>query len=216
MHQGSASVADHFPYHGEVGNTLDELPQKAKADRPKRLLRRGLRRIVGARYDRPTVNAALKKKERGNVRIVAQNRAASYNYDLIDKLEAGLVLVGTEVKSLREGKGSLREAYADLRSGEPWLVNCHIPEYQPGGFRNHDPLRKRKLLLNRREIDRLIIQTQQKGMTVIPLKIYFRDGIAKCELAIARGRKFHDRREAERRKEAKKEADEAMYRSRRR
>ena len=162
------------------------------------------------------METAAKKKQREGVQIVAQNRAASYNYDLLDKLEAGIVLVGTEVKSLREGKGSLREAYADLRSGEPWLVNCHIPEYQPGGFRYHDPLRKRKLLLNRREIDRLIIQTQQKGMTIVPLKIYFRDGIAKCELAIARGRKFHDRRESERRKEAKKEADEAMYRSRRR
>lgn len=175
-----------------------------------------LRLVARGGYHRPTVKTAGKKKERAGVQIVAQNRAASYNYDLLDKLEAGLVLVGTEVKSLREGKGSLREAYADLRGGEPWLVNCHIPEYQPGGFRNHDPLRKRKLLLNRREIDRLIVQTQQKGMTIVPLKIYFRDGIAKCELAIARGRKFHDRREAERRKEAKKEADEAMYRSRRR
>lgn len=175
-----------------------------------------LRLIARGGYHRPTLKTAVKKNRREGLQIVAQNRAASYNYDLLDKLEAGLVLVGTEVKSLRDGKGSLREAYADLRSGEPWLVNCHIPEYQPGGFRNHDPLRKRKLLLNRREIDRLVIQTQQKGMTIVPLKIYFRDGIAKCELAIARGRKFHDRREAERRKEAKKEADEAMYRSRRR
>ncbi len=150
------------------------------------------------------------------MKIVAQNRAASYNYELLDKLEAGLVLAGTEVKSLREGKGSLREAYAEIRGGEAWLINCHIPEYQPGGPRNHDPLAKRKLLLNRREIERLLVQTQQKGMTVVPLKIYFRDGIAKCELAIARGKKFHDRREDERRKEAKREADEAMYRFRRR
>ncbi len=177
---------------------------------------RRLRLVARGGYHRLTVKTAVKKKDREGVRIVAQNRAASYNYELLDKLEAGLVLVGTEVKSLREGKGSLREAYADLRTGEPWLMNFHIPEYQPGGFRNHEPLRKRKLLLNRREIERLIIQTQQKGMTIVPLKIYFRDGIAKCELAIARGRKFHDRREAERQKEAKKEADEAMYRSRRR
>ncbi len=98
-------------------------------------------------------------------------------------------------------------------TGEPWLLNFHVPEYQPGGFRNHDPLRKRKLLLNRREIERLIVQTQQKGMTIVPLKIYFRDGIAKCELAMAKGKKFHDRRESERRKEAKREADEAIYRS---
>ena len=120
------------------------------------------------------------------------------------------------MKALREGKGTLREAYAEIRAGEAWLMNFHVPEYQPGGSRNHDPLRKRKLLLNRREIERLIVQTQQKGMTIVPLKIYFRDGIAKCELAVARGKKFHDRRESERRKEAKREADEAIYRSRRR
>jgi SsrA-binding protein len=157
-----------------------------------------------------------KKSDREGVKIVAQNRSASYNYHLLDTLEAGLVLVGTEVKSLREGKGTLREAYAEIRAGEAWLINSHIPEYQPGGPRNHDPLRKRKLLLNRREIDRFFVQTQQKGMTVVPLKIYFRDGIAKCELAVGKGKKFHDRREAERQKEAKREANEAMYHFRRR
>jgi SsrA-binding protein len=175
-----------------------------------------LQPVATGGYHSGTVKSATKKGEHEGVKIVAQNRAASYNYELLDKLEAGLVLVGTEVKSLREGKGSLREAYADLRAGEAWLVNCHIPEYQPGGPRNHDPLRKRKLLLNRREIDRLVVQTQQKGMTIVPLKIYFRDGIAKCELAVARGKKFHDRREAERKKEAKREAEDAMYRFRRR
>jgi SsrA-binding protein len=162
------------------------------------------------------VKSGNKKSGREGLKVVAQNRAASYNYHLLDKLEAGLVLVGTEVKSLREGKAGLREAYAEIRAGEGWLVNSHIPEYQPGGPRNHDPLRKRKLLLNRREIHRLMVETQQKGMTIVPLKIYFRDGIAKCELAIAKGKKFHDRREAERRREAKREADEAMYRFRRR
>jgi SsrA-binding protein len=167
-------------------------------------------------YHGKIVKSTAKKQSREGLQIVAQNRSASYNYDLLDKLEAGLVLVGTEVKALREGKGTLREAYAEIRAGEPWLVNFHVPEYQPGGFRNHDPLRRRKLLLNRREIERLIVQTQQKGMTIVPLKIYFRDGIAKCELAVARGKKFHDRRESERRKEAKREADEAIYRSRRR
>jgi SsrA-binding protein len=162
------------------------------------------------------VKNVAKKSGYEGVKIVAQNRSASYNYTLLDKLEAGIALVGTEVKSLREGKGSLRESYADIRAGEVWLVNCHIPEYQPGGPRNHDPLRKRKLLLNRREIDRLVVQTQQKGMTIVPLKIYFRDGLAKCELSVARGKKFHDRREAERNKEAKREASEAIARSRRR
>lgn len=162
------------------------------------------------------LKSSAKKSDRDGLKIVAQNRSASYNYSLLDKLEAGLVLFGTEVKSLREGKGALRDAYAEIRAGEGWLVNSHIPEYQPGGARNHDPLRKRKLLLNRREIERLLVATQQKGMTIVPLKIYFRDGIAKCELAVAKGKKFHDRREAERRKEAKREADEAMYRFRRR
>jgi len=159
---------------------------------------------------------AKKKDGWEGVKIVAQNRAASYNYHLLDKLEAGLVLAGTEVKTLREGKGTLRDAYAEVRTGEAWLLNCHIPEYLPGGTRNHDPLRKRKLLLHQREIERLLIQTQQKGLTVVPLKIYFRDGIAKCELAVAKGKKFHDRRDAERQKEAKREASEAMFRFRRR
>jgi SsrA-binding protein len=167
-------------------------------------------------YHYSPVKAAPKKTDREGVKIVAQNRAASYNYTLLDKMEAGIVLVGTEVKSLRSGRGGLREAYAEIRGGEAWLVNCHIPEYQPGGPRNHDPLRKRKLLLNRRELDRLQVQTQQKGMTLVPLKLYFRDGRAKCELAVARGKKYHDRREAEREKEARREASEAMYRSRRR
>lgn len=157
-----------------------------------------------------------KNADREGVKIVAQNRAASYNYTLLEKLEAGLVLVGTEVKSLREGKGGLRDAYAEIRAGEAWLIHCHIPEYQPGGPRNHDPLRKRKLLLNKREIEKLQSQIQQKGLTVVPLKLYFRDGLAKCELAVAKGKKFHDRREAERNKEARREAEEAMARYRKR
>lgn len=147
---------------------------------------------------------------------VARNRAASYNYHLLEKYEAGMVLVGTEVKSLREGKASLREAYAEVRGNEMWLLNCHIPEYQPGGPFNHVPLRRRKLLLNRREIDKLAGRTQQKGLTLIPLRIYFKDGRAKCEVALARGKKYHDRREAERQKEAKREASEAIYHSKRR
>lgn len=167
-------------------------------------------------YDGCPVPSNTRKSDRVGVKIVAQNRSASYNYTLLDSIEAGLVLVGTEVKSLREGKGGLREAYADIRLGEAWLLNCHIPEYLPGGARNHDPLRKRKLLLKKREIEKLMVHVQQKGMTIVPLKLYFRDGIAKCELAVGKGKKFHDRREAERQKEAKREASEAMFRSRRR
>jgi SsrA-binding protein len=167
-------------------------------------------------YDSQSMKAAERKAQHENNKIVAQNRAAGYNYELLDKYEAGIVLVGTEVKTLREGKASIRESYIDIRAAEPWLVNCHIPEYRPGGSRNHDPLRRRKLLLNRREIEKLDAAIQQKGMTVVPLKIYFRDGLAKCELAVGKGKKFHDRRESERRKEAKREADEAISRSRRR
>lgn len=165
---------------------------------------------------KPLAKSSAKKGAPPAVKIVAQNRAASYNYHLLDKYEAGLVLVGTEVKSLREGKGSLRDAYAEVRAGEIWLMNCHIPEYRPGGPWNHGPLRARKLLLNRREIDKLSGQVQQKGLTLIPLKIYFREGMAKCELALAKGKKVWDRRAAEREKEDRRETREAMSRYRRR
>ena len=156
------------------------------------------------------------KKDAPGVKIVAQNRAAPYNYNLLDKVEAGIALVGTEVKTLREGKASLRESYAEVRGGELWLLNCHIPEYRPGGPWNHDPMRPRKLLLHRRELDKFAGRVQQKGLTIVPLKIYFRDGRAKCELALAQGKKFHDRRQAERDQEAKREAREAIARYRRR
>jgi len=157
-----------------------------------------------------------KKSAERAERTVAQNRAASYRYQLLEKVEAGLVLTGTEVKSLREGKATLRDAYAAVRRGEAWLLNCHIPQYLPGGVFNHAPLRPRKLLLHRREIDRLAGKMQQKGLTVVPLRIYFRDGRAKCELALGRGKAQHDRRQEEREKEARREAHEALRRSRRR
>ncbi len=124
-------------------------------------------------YDSDPMKSAAKKAEQENNKIVAQNRAASYNYELLERFESGLVLVGTEVKTLREGKASIREAYAEIRTGQAWLVNCHIPEYRPGGPRNHDPLRKRKLLLHRREIEKLDAAIQQKGMTVVPTEDLF-------------------------------------------
>ena len=148
--------------------------------------------------------------------VVAQNRAASYNYHLLEKFEAGVMLLGTEVKSLRAGKASLREAFAQVRGTEVWLMNLHIPEYLPGGQFNHTPLRSRKLLLHRREIEKLMGKTQQKGLTLIPLRLYFKNGRAKCEIALARGKKVWDRRQAERDKEARREASEAIYRSKRR
>ena len=157
-------------------------------------------------------NKADKPKEQ----IVAQNRAASYNYHLLEKVEAGLVLHGTEVKALREGKANIRDAFVDFKATGPWLVNAHIAQYMPGGPWNHEPLGSRKLLLHRNEIDKLAGRVESKGLTVIPLRIYFRDGIAKCEIALAQGKKTWDRRQDERKKEARREADEAMYRNRRR
>jgi len=148
--------------------------------------------------------------------IVAQNRAASYNYHLLERLEAGLVLHGTEVKALREGKANIRDAYVDFKSNGAWLVNAHIAQYMPGGPWNHEPLGSRKLLLHKNELHKLSVKTQSKGLTVIPIKIYFRDGIAKCEIALAQGKKTWDRRQDERTKEARREADQAMYRNRRR
>jgi SsrA-binding protein len=140
-------------------------------------------------------------------RIVAQNRAASYNYHILEKHEAGLVLHGTEVKALREGKANIRDAYVDFKPGGTWLVNAHIAQYLPGGPWNHEPLGARKLLLHKREIDKLSGRTESKGLTVIPLKIYFRNGIAKVEIALAQD---------ERTKEARREVEQSMYRNRRR
>jgi SsrA-binding protein len=127
-----------------------------------------------------------------------------------------MVLRGTEVKSLRAGKAMLRDAFATVRGGEVWLLNCHIPEYLAGGPWNHEPLRGRKLLLNKAEIEKLAGKTDQKGLTIIPLRIYFRGGRAKCELALAKGKKMWDRRQAERDKETRRETEEALHRYRRR
>jgi SsrA-binding protein len=157
-----------------------------------------------------------KKTEKPKEQIVAQNRAAGYNYHLLERLEAGLVLHGTEVKALREGKANIRDAYVDFKSNGAWLVNAHIAQYMPGGPWNHEPLGNRKLLLHKNELYKLAGKTQSKGLTVIPTKIYFRDGIAKCEIALAQGKKQWDRRQDERTKEARREADQAMYRNRRR
>ena len=148
--------------------------------------------------------------------VVAQNRAASYNYHLLERMEAGIVLHGTEVKALREGKANIRDAFVDFKPSGPWLVNAHIAQYMAGGPWNHEPLGNRKLLLHKNEISKWAGRTQSKGLTVIPLRIYFRDGIAKCEIALAQGKKVWDRRQDERNKEARREAETAMYRNRRR
>jgi SsrA-binding protein len=152
------------------------------------------------------------KAEDNSVRVVARNRRARFEFDLIETVEAGIVLTGTEVKSLRNGKASLEEAYAGIEQGEVWLHGCDIPEYLQANRMNHKSKRSRKLLLHRREIDKLLAKASQRGLTIVPLKIYFKDGLAKVELSVARGRKSHDKREALRKDDAKREMDRAMRR----
>jgi SsrA-binding protein len=135
-------------------------------------------------------------------KLVAENRKARFNYEIEEKLEAGLALTGSEVKSLRTGKANIGDAYAAEEGGELYLINAHISEYSQAGRENHEPKRARKLLLHRREIDRLIGAIQRQGMTVIPLRLFFnRRGIAKMELGLARGKKLHDKRETEKRRD---------------
>ncbi|TAJ24978.1 MAG: SsrA-binding protein SmpB [Nitrospirae bacterium] len=156
-----------------------------------------------------------KGKDNGE-KVVATNRKAYYDYHIEEKLEAGIVLRGTEVKSLREGRVNLQESYASVDKGEVVLHHCHISPYSHGNIMNPDPLRPRKLLLHRKEISRLLGQTQQKGLTLIPLRIYFTpNGRAKVELALAKGKKQYDRREATKEREAGREVERAMKGARR-
>lgn len=141
---------------------------------------------------------APKGSQRVVKKIVAENRKARFNYEIIDTYEAGLVLMGTEVKSLREGKANIAESYASDEGGEIWLINSYLPEYLQANRFNHEPRRRRKLLLSGREISRMRAAVNREGMTLIPLKIYFNDnGRAKLELALAKGKKLHDKRESE-------------------
>ena len=141
---------------------------------------------------------APKGSQRVVKKVVAENRKARFNYEIIDTYEAGLMLTGTEVKSLREGKANIAESYASDEQGEIWLINSYLPEYLQGNRFNHDTRRRRKLLLSQREINRLRIAINREGMTLVPLKIYFNDkGRAKMELALAKGKKLHDKRETE-------------------
>ena len=154
--------------------------------------------------------AAREEAARGSDRTVATNRRARHDYDILETYECGIVLHGSEVKSLREGKAQLADAYARVDDGELWLFGVHIPPWQYAtGFGSHDPERKRKLLLHRKEIDELMGRTQQQALTLVPLSIYFRTGRAKVQLALARGRKLHDKRQAILTREAEREASRA-------
>jgi SsrA-binding protein len=136
---------------------------------------------------------------------VASNRQASFRYNLLERLECGIVLTGTEVKSLRGGKAQLKDGYAAVHEGELWLHNVHIPPYPPAARANHDPERDRKLLVHRRELERLIGKTKERGLTLVPTRIYFSGPHAKVELALARGKDVHDKRESIRRRETERE-----------
>jgi SsrA-binding protein len=147
-------------------------------------------------------------------RDASVNRSASHNYFLLEKFEAGIALRGTEVKSVRAGRANLKDAYGLVKDGELWLINAHIGPYEHGNIFNHEPLRTRKLLVHKNELHKLLGKSQQKGLTLIPTRLYFRNGRVKVEIAVAKGKQNWDKRETERRKTADKEAREAVARSR--
>lgn len=150
-------------------------------------------------------------KESGR-KLIAQNRKARHDYAIEDVYEAGLVLMGTEVKSLRAGRASLVDSYATVRDGEVWLENLHIPEYTEGTWTNHEPRRRRKLLLHREEIAKLVGKTKESGLTLVPLQLYFKDGKVKVEIALARGKRSYDKRQTLAARDAAREIERASGR----
>jgi SsrA-binding protein len=147
-------------------------------------------------------------------RLIASNKKALYRFEILDELEAGVVLLGTEVKSLRGGQCSLQEAYVRIKRGELWLVGAHVPEYAFGNSQNHEPTRERKLLVHRRELAKWDKQVREKGMTMVPLEVYFKDARVKVRIGLARGKRVHDKRAAARRKDDQRDMDRAMSRRR--
>ncbi|MBM3788180.1 MAG: SsrA-binding protein SmpB [Acidobacteria bacterium] len=145
-------------------------------------------------------------------KILADNRQARFNYELLDRYEAGLVLTGTEVKAARTGRINLQDAFAEVENGEAWLINAHFSPYTHGNRYNHEPVRKRKMLLHRGEIDKIYCKTRDKGFTLVPTRVFLKDGLVKCELALARGKKHHDKRESEKKREQEAEARAAVGR----
>jgi SsrA-binding protein len=143
-------------------------------------------------------------------KIITTNRAAYHDYHILETYEAGIALTGTEVKSARDGRVNLKDAYARVEEGEAWLLNAHISPYSHGNRENHEPTRERRLLLHRREIERLRSRIEEKGLTIIPIRLYFKDRFIKCELAVARGKKLYDKREAEARKDQERDARAAI------
>jgi SsrA-binding protein len=151
-------------------------------------------------------------KEQGR-KVIAQNKRARHDYAVLEEFEAGVALVGTEVKSLRLGRASLTDAYATVDDGEVWLRGLHIPEYTHGSWTNHEPRRTRKLLLHRKEIERLIGKTREGGLTLVPMALYFRDGKVKCEIALARGKRVYDKRQDMAKRDAQRDIQRAIGRA---
>lgn len=149
-------------------------------------------------------------KPEASEKVIATNRKAFHDYFVLQKVEAGIALTGTEVKSLREGRVNLKDSYIGFDHGEAFLISAHISPYSHGNIQNHDPERKRKLLLHRREIDRLQGQVVEKGLTIVPLRLYFKGGRVKAEIAVVRGKKLYDKRETEKRRELDREAEAAI------
>jgi SsrA-binding protein len=154
------------------------------------------------------------QKESAGTKLIAQNRRARYDYLIEETIEAGLMLAGTEVKSCRNGKVSLTDSYAVVRDGEAWLLQCHISPYSHGNRANHDPLRPRKLLLHKEEVARLGARVAQDGRTLVPTRLYFKHGLAKAEIAIARGKKTHDKRQATAQRDAERHMRQELGRRR--
>ena len=146
----------------------------------------------------------------GGTKLIADNRRARHDYHLLERFEAGLVLTGTEVKSLRQGQATLQRAFADVRDGELWLIGAHIPEYAQGNVANHDPDRDRKLLLHGREIDSLTSKVKERGLTLVPTRLYFKDGRVKVELALGRGKEMHDKRRDIASRDAQRQMERAL------
>jgi len=149
-------------------------------------------------------------------RNFAVNRQAQHYYHLLERFEAGIELTGTEVKSVREGKINLKDSYGVVKNGEAWLVDCHISPYSAGSYRNHDPLRDRRLLMHRQEIAKLAGRTQERGFALVPTRVYLKKNLIKCEMALAKGKHAYDRRETERRRTIDREAEQAVREYRRR
>ncbi len=164
------------------------------------------------RKKKPAKAAAQAGERQPYFRTVADNRRARFDYDLMERIEAGLALTGTEIKSVRAGQANIRDAYAQIRGGEMWLQNMHVAPWSGGGPWNHEPMRPRRLLLNRREIDRFSRQVLQKGLTIVPLRLYIKGHHAKVEVALAKGRRRYDKRQAIMRRETEREIGRAMRR----